>query len=109
MAIANIDDLFKPQVKETEVELPDYDGTFKVRGLNRAEALELQSVNISMAQMEQRLLSLALLEPKLTEEQVRKWQENATAGALEPLSDAILELSGMKKAAAKEAMKRFRD
>lgn len=103
----NIDDLFKPKVGEREVELPDY-GTFRVRGLTRAEALEIQGVEMGMAQMERKLLSMALLDPKLTEDEVGRWQENCPANALDPLSEAIVELSGMTKESAKQAMRQFR-
>jgi hypothetical protein len=91
-----------------DVEIPGV-GTVQVRPLSRAEALELQGKELDAAVMEQRLLALALVAPKLTEAEVAEWQANSPAGELEPVGDAILVLSGMKKESAKEAVKTFRD
>ena len=44
--------------------------------------------------MEKKLLSLAMVDPKLTEEEVGEWQAASAAGELEPVR-AIMELSGL--------------
>jgi hypothetical protein len=84
-------------------------GVVQVRPLSRAEALEVQGVEMPVAVMEQKLISKAMVSPKLTEDDVRVWQENSPAGELEPVGDKIMILSGMKKESAKEAVKTFRD
>lgn len=82
-------------------------GDFTVRALTRSEALAVQGVQLDAAEMERRLLALALVDPVLTEDEVRQWQDVAPAGELEPLTNRIAELSGMKVGAVKEAVKRF--
>lgn len=100
--------LLKKRSEEREVEIPGY-GKFRIRGLTRAEVLKLQNDDLDAAGMEQKLLSMAIVGPEtFTEDEIRQWQEVSPPGEMEPLSDAILEMAGMKKEVAKEAMTRFR-
>jgi len=87
------------------VELPV--GEVVVRGLTRKEALSLQKKEMDVSEMEVRLLSMALVDPLLTEDEVRQLQSVSPAGELEPVSEKILELSGMKAEQVKESLKRF--
>jgi hypothetical protein len=89
-------DLLKKAFAIEDVELPGL-GTVKVRPLTRAEALALRGEEMSVAEMEQILISTAMVEPKLTKEEVREWQETAAAGDLDPVTDKIAQLSGMIK------------
>jgi len=99
--------LFKPRLPEADVEVEGI-GTVRVRALSRAEAMELQKLESSgMVMVERRMLALALVDPTLTEGEVRQWQEAAPPGELEPVTDKISELSGMTEGAAKEAYKGF--
>lgn len=91
-----------------DVELPGL-GTVKVRPLTRSEALKLRGVELEVDEMERRLLSLAMVEPKMTEDQVRQWQDVSPAGELEPVAEAIIRISGMDKAAGKQAYADFRE
>jgi hypothetical protein len=91
-----------------DVEIPGV-GTVQVRPLSRAEALEIQGVELPAAVMEQRLISKAMVSPKLSEEDVATWQRNSAAGEMEPIGEAIMRLSGMKPESAKDAVKTFRD
>lgn len=100
--------LFKSRLKEKDVPIPDV-GTVRVRGLNRAEVLALQGVELGVLEMERKLLSQALVDPLMSEDDVRRWQEASDPQELEPVSDAIMELSGLRPQAAKEAMLKFRD
>lgn len=88
----------------------DVDGVGKVevRGLTRAEALELQGKEMDAIEMECRLLSAAMVNPALSVEDVAEWQKVAPVGELEPISQAIQELSGMKVKAVGEEMRHFR-
>lgn len=90
-----------------EVELPG-GGSVVVRGLTRKEALAMKADEADPAGVERKMIALALVEPALTEDEVGQWQEVAGAGDLEPVVDAILELSGMHPDAPKQAVKRFR-
>ncbi|GHF30821.1 MULTISPECIES: hypothetical protein [Actinomycetes] len=92
--------LLKPRLAERDVEVPGV-GTVRVRSLSRAEALSLKGKEMSAGKMERTLLALAMVNPALTEDEVKQWQDAAPAGELNAVQDAILELSGMKKEAAK--------
>lgn len=100
------EDLLKKRFGVEDVEIPNV-GTVKVRALTRGEALQVQGVEMPVAEMEQRLVSLAMVEPKLTEAEVKEWQDNSTAGEIQAVTEVIVRLSGMEQGAAKEAMKRF--
>ncbi|MEU7817060.1 hypothetical protein [Pseudonocardia sp. NPDC049154] len=100
--------LFKARLTEEDVEIPGV-GTVRIRALSRAEVLAFRSRKVEdVADMERALLSKGLVEPALTEDEVRQWQEASAAGELEPVTRAISRLSGMDETAAKEAVKRFR-
>jgi hypothetical protein len=83
-------------------------GKVEVRGLTRAEALEIQGREMDAAEMECRLLSMAMVDPALTAEEVAEWQKVAPVGELEPISAAIQELSGMRVKAVGAEMRHFR-
>lgn len=91
-----------------EMEIPGV-GTIKVRALTRGEALQVQGKEMAVADLERKLLSWAMVEPKLTEDDVRAWQDASPAGELQDVVDEIIRLSGMEKAAAKAAYQKFRD
>jgi hypothetical protein len=87
-----------------EVEIPGF-GSVTVRGLTRAEALRIRGRDMDEAEAERLLLAAALVEPRLTEDEVATWQEVSPAGELGPVAEAVLELSGMVSDASKEAAK----
>jgi|SRR5690606_40744331 len=107
-AAVDIDALFRPNLEEREVEIEGV-GTFRIRAMSRAELMALRGKGLDLAQIEQHMIATALVEPKLTVAQVRRWQEAAPAGVIEPLGDEIMRLSKMDKTAAKEVAKNFRD
>lgn len=84
-------------------------GSVKVRGLTRAEALAVKGKETPEEEMEQFLLSVALVEPKLTQSDVKTWQENSPAGEIQDVITAVMRLSGMEKAAPKAAYNDFRE
>jgi len=80
----------------------------RVRALSRAEALDLQKMEgAGLPMIERRMLSLAMVRPRMTEGDVREWQEAAPAGELEPITDACQELSGVGDGSAKDIYRRF--
>ena len=91
------------------VPIPGKKGAVQVRPLSRTEALSVQGVELTTAEVEQKLLSKAMVRPKLTEEEVEVWQNSSKADEIEPVANKIMELSGMRKESAKEAVKTFRD
>lgn len=98
--------LFKPRLTEADVEIPGV-GTVRVRALNRAEAMRVESTKGTEAR-ERVILALGMVDPELTEAEVGRWQTAAPAGELQPVAVRIAELSGLLEAAPKEAMQTFR-
>lgn len=98
--------LFTPRLPEEDHEIPGL-GTVRIRSLSRAEVLAIRGKTLSVDEMERRLLSSALLAPALTEKEVGQWQAASAAGELEPVTKAIMRLSGLHEAADKEAVQRF--
>lgn len=101
------DQLLKARLHEEEVDIPGV-GSVRVRALSRQEALILKDKEMAYEEMELKLLSMAVVEPVLTEDEVRQWQAASPAGELEPVTDAIQRLSGMVAKADNTAMHQFR-
>lgn len=99
--------LLERRANTREVDVPDV-GTVTVRGLTRTEALAIRGVEMDEAVAEQKLLAVALVDPKLTEDDVRQWQEASPAGEIEVVTAAVLALSGMNAEAPKETVAAFR-
>jgi len=95
--------LFTPRLPEEDVEIPGV-GTVRVRALSRGEALRTQSAS-GVGAVERAMVALAMIDPPLTEDEVKRWQEASPAGELEPLTRVIQRLSGMEDGADKAAFK----
>ena len=81
---------------QTEVILPSGKGKIVVRSLTRAEMYRVKGKKMSMAQMEQILLSWACVVPKMTKAQVKTWQSRPkSAGDIEEVTRTISRISGM--------------
>ncbi len=107
MAISKAD-LLKARVGERVHEIEGV-GQVKYRGLTRGEAVGLQGRKMSAAEMDRKLLAVAVLDPKLTEAEWAEVADAVPAGLLESLSQAIAEASGMRVEDAKAAYAQFRD
>lgn len=90
-----------------DVEVPGV-GTVQVRALTRAEALSVQGVEMDAETLEQKLIAMALVEPHLTEAEVKEWQGIASAGEIQVIVEAIVRISGMEGYSAKAAYANFR-
>lgn len=88
------DDLLKPRLPEAEIDTPA--GLIRVRGLSRRQVLQLQHSTEDVDALDQKMLEWALLEPALTSAEVRQWRESWTQDLIDPITDKIAELSGMK-------------
>lgn len=97
------EDLLAKRFAVEEFDVPEL-GVFKIRPLTRSEALEAKDKEMAVALFEQRILSLACVEPALTEEDVASLQKTLPAGLFEPLVDKIAAISGMKKEATKSGL-----
>lgn len=90
-----------------DVEVPGV-GTVQVRALTRAEALSVQGVEMDAEVLEQKLIAMAMVDPQLTEPEVKEWQGCATAGEIQIIVEAIVRISGMEGYTAKAAYANFR-
>lgn len=99
--------LLKPRVPEGTVDLEGL-GTVRVRGLSRGEVFMTQQVK-GVEATERKIVAIGMLDPVMTEDEVRQWQRSSPAGEMEAVVDKISELSGLNKGAEKQAMQSFRD
>ena len=84
-------------------------GTVRVRGLSRAEALRCAKLTDDQDEFEVQLLALAMVDPALTVEQVKRWRENALAGEIDEVVSAAASLSGLLPSDKKAAERSFRN
>lgn len=84
-------------------------GEIKVRALTRGEALQVNGTEMDAGQIERKILSWAMVEPALTEAEVKEWQDASPAGEIQEVFKQIVRLSGMEEASAKEAFQGVRD
>lgn len=98
--------LLRSRMPEADVEIPGV-GTVRVRGLSRAEVLTFQE--LEPADRERKWFAAAMVEPKLTEEEVEQWRSATTFAELELVSEKIAELSGMGETSVKDATKSTAD
>ena len=109
MARVTAEQLTTPHGAEMEeVPIPHLGGDVLVRGLRRSEALRAQGAE-GVGAVEQRMVSMAMVDPPMTVEQVKAWQESSDAGELEPVTRVIQRLSGMEDGADKAAYKSVAD
>ncbi|MGA5306517.1 hypothetical protein [Micromonospora taraxaci] len=100
--------LFQPRCPEADVELPGV-GTVRVRGLTRAQIIDIAKGTNDGKDMEPLSLSWAFVDPQLTEDEVRQWTQAATFGEVETINKVVNELSGIAGRADKEAYKSLPD
>lgn len=92
----------KHRLGERVVDLPGV-GQVRVRGLSRQEVFEIQKIKDTEA-MERRVVFCALVEPKLSEDDVAEWYAHAPAGEIDLVVTPIQELSGLAEGAAKSSV-----
>ncbi len=93
-------------VEHSTVTIPGV-GDVKVRGLTRAEVIQVQGAE-DMGDMERRTLVAGLVEPILTADEVAEWQDSAMSLAVDMVSGTILKLSRMLPGQDEETEARFR-
>lgn len=101
---------------EDEVEIPGL-GKVRVRGLTRTEVLSVRKAADNAGPvdgprvlvLERKLLSAGMVEPKLSEDDIRAWQNVAPAGQMEPITEKIQELSGLSEGSEKAAFQGVRE
>jgi hypothetical protein len=109
----DLETLFEPRLPEDDVTftLKGKKVKVRVRALNRLEVLHVQNVDRDRedrgAEIDRRMLSIGVLKPALTPATAGKWMAASPGGELEPVTDRIAELSGLRADSAKEAVKEF--
>jgi hypothetical protein len=98
-------DLLKPRIEHGTVAIEGL-GEFTIRPLTRAEAFDVQTMrDESVLAAENLLISLGLVDPEMTVEEVDRWSQVAPAGHLAAVSMAIGRISGMMPESGKESYK----
>lgn len=102
--------LFEKSLPEETVELGP-GRSVRVRALTRDEALKVADRELSKKRAEQLVLSKAMVDPMLTEDEVGRWQRSSAAGEIQRVFDTVTRLSGLEdaKAAAKSGVPDVRD
>ncbi len=88
------------------VEVPGV-GDVEVRGLSRAEVVQMQGCGSADA-MEVAAIAAGMVDPKLTPEEVAEWRSAKGSDEIRPVSDAILRLSGLVEGAQTAKERSFR-
>lgn len=83
------------------------DDVVTIRGLTRDEALKVRDAD-TLADKDNVLISLGLVEPAMTPADVGVWAKTENAGVMAGLSERIGELSGMSEGAGKSRVPRSR-
>ena len=86
--------LLAARIGEADHEI-DGVGTVRIRGLSRQEVIDLQALDGGVDVRERRMVSLGLVDPQLSEDEVAQWQGSSLAGEIEALTVAIGNLSGL--------------
>lgn len=104
--------LFKPRLEERDVEVAGV-GTVRIRALTRDEVADTRERHhhgndpddLDVTGYEDELVSLSLVDPALTPEEVRRWSAAAPAGELVMIMAAIRDLSALGEEAAKSRVR----
>lgn len=84
-------------------------GTVVLRGLTRDEAMLVRAAAENSNQdADNEMISLGMVDPKLSVQDVATWARNDSAGVLVAVSAKISELSGMSEGAGKSRVPRTR-
>ena len=89
--------LLKARLPERTVTL-DGVGELRVRALSRAEAIRLKDFAEKTAEGESLVLKLGVVDPVLSDDDVRAWRDAAPAEEIETVLGAILDMSGLTPA-----------
>lgn len=82
-------------------------GEVEVRGLSRAEVIQM-SMAPHGGDREVLVLTRGMTDPELTEDEVRIWRDTKESEEIRPVSDRILELSGLAPDQQTEKERNFR-
>ena len=100
--------LFEKSLPEQDVTIEGL-GTFRVRALTRAESMAVGDTEGGTGAKERVIVSLGCVDPTLSIQEVKRWQEASLPGVMEPVVETIATLSGMLDGQSKEETARFPD
>lgn len=83
-------------------------GTLRVRGLTRGLAILVADTD-GTAKRERLIIRHGLVDPVLTDNEIKEWMEAAPSGEVDQVVTEIARLSGMLPDSEKEAVQRFPD
>lgn len=93
-------DLLRRRIQEAEVKIDEL-GVVIVRGLSRGEVFDLRQKKLSLSDLEIATITMCLVEPVMSEDEVRQWYYAAPSGELEGVFHKIREISGLVEGAQK--------
>lgn len=103
-----LDDLFAVQLEEEDYEIPGR-GRVRIRALSRTEVLDVRGKSLPFDEVERRLVSLAMVAPRVSHADVKRWQDGSGAGEIEKLTRRIMQMSKLQVTAEKETVAAFRE
>lgn len=83
-------------------------GRVTFRALSRQEMMDSAKIDDDMSR-ERYVLSRCIIEPRLTDDDVRAWQENSPAGEMNDVAMKINVLSGIGRGADKSDLPEIRE
>jgi hypothetical protein len=110
--ILSVEDILAAQdLKEETVDVPEWGGAVKVKGLTRAQVYEMEKRSKvgkehDLMKMDALMLEMGVTEPKLTEDAAASLMQKSASGT-QVILDAISKLSGMDKGTAAAADRSF--
>lgn len=104
----SVQDLLTVDLPEEEITLPR-GGVIRIRGLTRFEVSGIRGDGESkLVEAEALMLHHGMVEPCLSVEQARAWQQSSRHGETDYVTDRISDLSGLKYGQNKEYYKSLR-
>lgn len=102
---ASYEDIIEKAVNDNEEDFTTSTGLLvRVRGLTRAEHLWSSNANDDRLELEARVISKGMVEPKLSREQVKNWQAKGNSKSVSEISEKIGNLSGFFEGADKSSL-----
>lgn len=112
--ILTADEILAAQdLEERIVEVPEWGGAVKIRGLTKAAQQQVRRQatgpdgQVDADRLEILMLAACVIEPQFTEEQVERLKQKS-ATAVDRVLQAVLDLAGLSPEAVKQAQKSFR-
>jgi hypothetical protein len=98
--------ILKPQLPEEVIDVAGL-GPVRVRGLSRSEWMA--NKDRDGVEWEIGLLAVGLVDPKLSEEEIRQMREATTVKVIDEIASGILRLSGMLVSRGGDAKRTFQE